>query len=256
MQISPIQQNNTDPSFGVHYSKKTVRTLKKDIPQMLRWAENEEDYNLIKSAIKHLINAGKKIDGFCVELNNDETISCYYEIRAKKITGKCNDFLYPPYKDGIGFEDTYISRFYKQCKFIDSEEFALQTEKGINEWYTHRTSQSRWKNFKDDADWFWYDFTEMLEYPVELIEDFFAITIDLSNGGKKSWYPLEAVKQFFHNKKIDTADDIKNADKIKEVRGLIDKLRTKPIKINVTTTTAKEEPKMIESSKKLIEGEE
>ena len=72
---------------------------------------------------------------------------------------------------------------YKQCKFIDSEEFALQTEKGINEWYTHRTSQTWWKNFKDDADWFWYDFTEILEYPVELFKDLFAVSIDLNNGG-------------------------------------------------------------------------
>ena len=255
MQINPIQQNNTDPSFGVHYSKKTVRTLKKDIAPMLRWVKNEEDYNLVKSAIKHLINAGKKIDDFCVELNNNETGSCFYEIRAKKITGKCNDFLYPPYKYGIGFGDTYITRFYKQCKFIDSEEFAPQTEKEINEWYAHRTSHSRWKNFKDDADWFWYDFTEILEYPVELIKDFFAITIDLSNGGKKSWYPLEAVKQFFHNKKNNDVIDNANTKEIKEIKGLIDKLRTKPIKINVATTTAKEEPKMIESSKKLIEGE-
>ena len=221
MQIRPIQQNNTDPSFGVHYSKKTVRTLKKDIVPMLRWVENEKDYNLVKSAIKHLINAGKKIDDFCVELNNDDTSSCYFQIRAKKITGKCNDFLYPPYKDGTGFGDTYITRFYKQCKFIDSEEF----------------------------------FTEILEYPVELIKDFFAITIDLSNGGKKSWYPLEAVKQFFHNKKNNDVIDNANDKEIKEIKGLIDKLRTKPIKINVTTTTAKEEPKMIESSKKLIEGE-
>ena len=255
MQIGPIQQNNTDPSFGVHYSKKTVKTLRKVTPEMLRWVKNEEDYNLVKSAIKHLINAGKKIDGYCVELNNDDTSFCYFQIRAKKITGKCNDFLYPPYKDGTGFGDTYITRFYKQCKFIDSEEFAPQTEKEINEWYTHRTSQSQWKNFKDVADWFWYDFTEILEYPVELIKDFFAITIDLSNGGKKSWYPLEVVKQFFHNKKNNDVIDHANAKEIKEIKGLINKLRTKPIKINVTTTTAKEEPKMIESSKKLIEGE-
>ena len=85
MQISPIQQNNTDPSFGVHYSKKTVRTLKKVTPEILRWTKNEEDYNLVKSAIKHLINAGKKIDDFCVELNNNETNTCDFQIRAKKL---------------------------------------------------------------------------------------------------------------------------------------------------------------------------
>ena len=64
-----------------------------------------------------------------------------------------------------------------------------------------------------------------------------------------------AVKQFFHNKKNNDVMDHANAKEIKEIKGLIDKLRTKPIKINVTATTAKEEPKMIESSKKLIEGE-
>lgn len=255
MQISPIQQNNTDPSFGVHYSKKTVRTLKKVTPEILRWTKNKEDYNLVKSAIKHLINAGKKIDDFCVELT--ESCPCFFEIRARKTTGKCKDFLYPPYKDGsgFGFSGSYITRFYKQCKFIDSEEFAPQTEKEINEWYAHRTSQSRWKNFKDDADWFWYDFTEILEYPVEFIKDLFAVSVDLNNGGKKSWYPIVAVKQFFNNKKNNDVIDHANAKEIKEIKGLIDKLRTKPIKINVTTTTAKEEPKMIESSKKLIEGE-
>ena len=45
-----------------------------------------------------------------------------------------------------------------------------------------------------------------------------------------------AVKQFFHNKKNNNVIDHANAKEIKEIKGLIDKLRTKPIKINVTTT--------------------
>ena len=249
MEVSTINNNyqykSCNPSFGVYYNPKTVKLLKKITPEFLRYVKNEQDYNLVKSSIKHLINAGKRIDDYCVELNNDYLGGCVLSIRAKKLTGKCKDFFYPPYMYGRTINDTIITDFYKQCKFIDSDEFAPQTEKAIDKYINHRKSQTKWKNFKDDASWFWYNLSEKFE---DGFDDLFAVVIDVNNGWKKSWYPVTAIKDFFHNKKIYSEIDSENFDKIKEIKELIDKMRTKPIKIEVQTTKINDASKI-----KLIE---
>lgn len=245
-------QQTSKPTFGVHYTKKTVKRLKELTPEILRWTKNEEDYKMVKSGIEHLINAGKKIDDYCVELNDDYIQGYnFLEIRTKKTTGKCKDFLYPAYNDGRQlFYESGISSFYKKCKFIDSEEFAPQTEEEINKWVKHRTSQGKWKNLKDDAECFWEDVSEKFEDAWDCFLDFFAVSI-VNNGERKVWYPITAIKSFFTNKKINSMKDSANTTKIKEIHELIDKMRTKPIKIEIKTTPINTEPKSFKATKKL-----
>lgn len=245
------QQN---PTFGVRFTPKTVKRLKEVTPDILSFAKNDQDYTLVEDAINHLIHAGKRIDGYVVELNDDYIRGFqFFEIRTKNTKGKCKDFLYPPYKyEGQFSNNTAITSFYKKCKFIDSEEFIPQTDEEINKWVNHRNSQSKFKNFKDDMFTIWEDVKEKFEDGWDLLGDLFAVDIDPLTL-KKTWHPLGSLERKLYNNIINSSIDEQNIDKINEIRKLIDKMRTKPINIDVRTTIIEEKPKMIESPRKLIE---
>lgn len=68
--VQVSQSQNYNPSFGVRYTQNTVKRLKEVTPDILRWTTNEQDYNLVKDAIGHLIHAGKRIDGYLIDLND------------------------------------------------------------------------------------------------------------------------------------------------------------------------------------------
>lgn len=225
---------NLNPMFGVHYTPKTLRRLKELTPEIIRTTKNEQEYELAKSAFENLVQAGKSVDGFLVELNDDYIKGFQnLSIRVKKRKGKVKDFLYPDYQDGRNlFKDNAITEFYKKCKFINSPEFIPQSEEWIENWAKHRKSQSRWKNFKDDMFWVWNDVTEKFEDCFDALGEIFSATYDFESG-KTLWYPVSCIKNRLNNKIFHTESNRANSRKINEIRALIDKMRTKPIDIEV-----------------------
>ena len=74
-----MQVNNyseSSPTFGAYYSKKTIKSLKRIVPDLIR----KEGFENTRYAIANLTKLGKRKDGLVVQLVNDGNI---YDIGNK-----------------------------------------------------------------------------------------------------------------------------------------------------------------------------
>lgn len=251
MEINPINNNqNTNPSFGVRYTKSTIKRLKELTPEFIFQIKSESDYKFLKAGFEHLVNAGKRVDGYIVRLVDEKDIPGIgtIETAVKRETGKPKHFYYPAYKDErTCCNDNVFSRLYKQYKFIDSDDFIPQTEEALNKHQEAREA-SKWDTFKVDMSVFMENIMDKIK---EVFDFFLSSTYDVETK-KNLWTPISFLQDLITYKKEPIEYTSLQLKRIDEIRQIIDKMRTEPINIELKSRKIEETPLMIEGKKQKL----
>ena len=173
MQINSIQQNqnNNTQSFGMLYSNKTIKSLKKIVPELI----NEEGFENTKSAITILKKLGLRKDNIMVQLIAEDGFYETIEPAVNRVRNKkFNGFIYgiePPFRVGIGSSKTPFLDFVKT---LETKEFIKAAHSNIDEHITHLKNQTfkdkLWQKTKETREFF-EDGLDWLGHKLSLIDN-------------------------------------------------------------------------------------
>lgn len=92
--ITPSFENNAQPTFGIKWTKSTVKFLKKSAPQLIE----DNGFQAAKEGINNLIRLGKRSDGITAKINGENIGEFFIAVKNDKI----DRFLYGEMQDSIG----------------------------------------------------------------------------------------------------------------------------------------------------------
>ena len=166
MQVNGYSESS--PTFGAYYSKKTIKSLKRIVPDLIR----KEGFENTRYAIANLTKLGKRKDGLVVQLVNDGNI---YDIEpAVRPTAKDSVFkyfIYPRTQSCTFFACRSKSPFLDFTKSLTSDEFlkASKTEiEGHTNYLKSQTFEDRVKARVEDT-------KDTLDDALDWLQDKFSI---------------------------------------------------------------------------------
>lgn len=166
MQVNGYSENS--PTFGAYYSKKTIKSLKRIVPDLIR----KEGFENTRFAIANLTKLGKRKDGLVVQLVNDGDI---YGIEAAvRPTAKDSAFkyfIYPITQPCTFFACRSRSPFLDFTKSLLSDDFLKASKAEIEGHTKYLKSQT----FEDKVRAKVEGTKESLEDAVDWLQDKFSI---------------------------------------------------------------------------------
>lgn len=166
MQINSIQQNqnNNAQSFGMLYSNKTIKSLKKIVPELIK----EEGFENTKSAITILKKLGLRKDNIMVQLIAEDGFYETIEPAVNRVKNKkFNGFIYglePHFHVGIGSSKTPFLDFVKT---LETKEFVDAAHSSIDKHVNYIKKQT----FKDKISQKTREAKELLEDGLDWLGD-------------------------------------------------------------------------------------
>ena len=118
MQVNGYSENS--PAFGMHYSKKTIKALKRMVPDLIR----KEGFENTRLAVANLTKLGKREDGLVVQLVNDGSLySIEAAVRPAAKDSAFKYFIYPSTQSCNFFACRSHSPFLDFTKSLESDKF-------------------------------------------------------------------------------------------------------------------------------------
>lgn len=192
MQVNGYTDNS--PAFGMHYSKKTITSLKRIVPELIK----NEGFENARMAVANLTRLGKRQDGLITELVSDgHPYSIEVGVKPLK-NGAFSHFVYPNTPSCTHFLSTNHSPFRA---FTES----LATDKFVNVSHTeidYHTNRIKNQTLEDKVKQRVWQTKEALIDAGEWIQDKFSV-IDgatLPNGKKvrSTLVIIDDMKNAFH----------------------------------------------------------
>ena len=166
MQVNGYTENS--PAFGMHYSKKTIKALKRMVPDLIR----EEGFENTRLAIGNLTKLGKREDGLVVQLVNDGSLySIEAAVRPAAKDSAFKYFIYPSTPSCTFFACRSHSPFLDFTKSLESDKFVNASKAEIE----HHTNYLKNQTFEDIVKERVSDTKEALEDAVDWLQDKFSI---------------------------------------------------------------------------------
>lgn len=166
MQVNGYSENS--PAFGMHYSKKTIKALKRMVPDLIR----KEGFENTRIAIGNLTRLGKREDGLVVQLVNDGSLySIEAAVRPAAKDSAFKYFIYPSTQSCNFFACRSHSPFLDFTKSLASDKFVNASKAEIE----HHTNYLKNQTFEDKVRERVTDTKEALEDAVDWLQDKFSI---------------------------------------------------------------------------------
>jgi hypothetical protein len=166
MQVNGYSENS--PSFGMHYSKKTIKALKRIVPELIK----NEGFENTRLAIGNLTKLGKRKDGLITQLVNDGPYwSIEPAVRPAAKDSAFKYFIYPSTPSCCFFVNHSHSGFLDFTKSLASDDFVKAANKEIDGHTKYLKSQT----FEDRVRARVEGTKEALEDAVDWLQDKFSI---------------------------------------------------------------------------------
>ena len=175
MQVNSYSENS--PAFGMHYSKKTIKSLKRMVPDLIR----KEGFENTRLAIANLTKLGKREDGLVVQVVNEGDIySIEAAVRSAAKDSAFKYFIYPSTQSCSFFACRSHSPFLDFTKSLESDKFVNASKAEIE----YHTNYLKKQTFEDKVKARVEDTKEALEDAVDWLQDKFSIIdgVTLSDG--------------------------------------------------------------------------
>ena len=166
MQVNGYTENS--PAFGMHYSKKTIKALKRIVPDLIR----EEGFENTRIAVGNLTRLGKRKDGLVTQLVNDGPYwSIEAAVRPAAKDSAFKYFIYPSTPSCSFFVSRSHTGFLDFTRSLASDDFVKASNEQIEKHSKHLKSQT----FEDKVKTRVVDTKEALEDAVDWLQDKFSI---------------------------------------------------------------------------------
>ena len=162
MQVNGYSESS--PTFGMHYSKKTIKALKRMVPELIR----KEGFENTRLAVANLTKLGKREDGLVVQLVNDGNLySIEAAVRPAAKDSAFKYFIYPSTPSCTFFACRSHSAFLDFTKSLDTDKFVNVSKSEIE----HHTNYLKNQTFEDVVRERVADTKEALEDAVDWLQD-------------------------------------------------------------------------------------
>lgn len=162
MQVNGYTENS--PAFGMHYSKKTIKSLKRIVPDLIR----EEGFENARIAVGNLTRLGKRKDGLVVQLVNDGPYwSMEAAVRPAAKDSAFKYFIYPSTPSCTYFVSRSHSGFRDFTESLGKDKFVNVSKAEIE----RHTNIIKSQTFEDRVKARVVDTKEALEDAVDWIQD-------------------------------------------------------------------------------------
>ena len=166
MQVSGYTESS--PTFGAYYSKKTIKSLKRIVPELIQ----KEGFENTRYAVANLTKLGKRKDGLVVQLVNDGDIySIEAAVRPTAKDSAFKYFIYPTTQPCTFFACRSHSPFLDFTKSLTSDEFLKASKAEIEGHTNYLKSQTFEDKVRTRVD----ETKEALEDAADWIQDKFSI---------------------------------------------------------------------------------
>ena len=164
MQVNNVKKEN-QLCFKMQYTKNTVKTLKKFVPELT--VNNEFEYS--KKALELLIKAKKRNDGLLLDITEDEFGFGHFDFLVKHANNKSSIFKRPVLAPSNSKDKTPAENFLKYAEFINSIDFVKESNRVLFQHYSRESKLSTCKKFKEN----FFRITKLDEWWKELLEDIY-----------------------------------------------------------------------------------
>ena len=145
MKVQRISNNNNNPNFGVKYTRGSIDTLYKLLPDM---SETSEFY-FSKNALENLIKAKKRNDNLLVDIREDMHGYNLFKFFVKHQDNKSKIFREPVIAPGMSEYNSYAEDFLAYSEFINSDKFVKESNRIMMLNYTRQSKLPLWKKAKE-----------------------------------------------------------------------------------------------------------
>lgn len=214
---SRVSNENQRPSFGINWSKSTVKFLKKNAPALVE----ENGYETAKQGVLNLINLSKKNDGITAKITDEGLSEFFIAVKNKSL----KNYIYGPMQSSIDFLDvrkttSYAETFKSFTEYISTPEFVTTSSKAINDASIKRKNLTFARKIESG----WHSVKEKCSDIADSVVDAFSLV--LVKTDKKSYVTINFIDTLtdkLHPVKTTVAEK----QQAKELRTLIDILGSK-----------------------------
>lgn len=173
--VTPVN-NNSQPSFGINWTKGTAKFLKRIAPRLV---ETDGGFKEARKAIRNLAKLGKRNDGITAKISNDGMIGAIFDSGIDYFISVKNDklkhFVYGDMQSSICCSSSVpncANVLKKFSDYISKPEFIVSSNKAIRE----EIASQKGLKIKDK-------FNIKMDDIKEKTEDFRDFWFDLFGGG-------------------------------------------------------------------------